>query len=263
MNDAITFRAVDPGIPPVKDGLAGIIREKDYRHGRIRYLATDYGVGAMIARYGEYFEGEVAVMRRLVKPGDTVVSAGGNIGVHLIPLSKMVGESGMVYTSEPQEFIRENLLEPNLAMNGCRNVIVNPSALGEDFGTAHLPRIDYAAPNNFGGMEIREQGQVEVRVIPLDAVELAQCSLLMLDVEGYELAVLKGARSTIARCRPYLYFEIDREDKREPLLHYVHDELGYEVLYHTPLAFRPDNFAGEKENVYGNIGSIMCLAVPR
>src|ERR1700682_2794745 len=62
-----------------------IFTTKDCRYGPMKYLTTDIGVGQMLTLFGEYFEGEVAIFRRMLRPGDTVVSAGGNIGVHLIP----------------------------------------------------------------------------------------------------------------------------------------------------------------------------------
>lgn len=243
---------------------------RQYRHGTITWIASDIGVGKMLDLYGEYFEGEVSIFRSLIKMSDTVVSAGGNIGVHLIPLSRMAKK---VITFEPQAEVRE-ILKQNLAVNDCGNVDVYPQALGENTGKAYLPFIDYDMPNNFGGMELHASPNVEVQqttvklftveaeVIPLDSLNLTELHFLMLDIEGFELQALKGAKETIMRHRPYLYIEIDREHVREELLHYIKDELKYELLYHTPLAFNPDNFAGNKTNVFGNIVSIMCLGIP-
>lgn len=255
--ESVVVRAVDPRVAATE----GLFVEADFRYGRIRYLATDFGVGAMIAKYGEYFEGEVALMRRFLEPGDVVVSAGGNIGVHLIPLSQIVGLVGRVITFEPQPFIREHLLYPNLAMNGCTNVDVRHDALGEVIGTARFPRVDYTLPNNFGGLGIDPRGEDEVSVVPLDFLKLEHCEMLMLDVEGFELQALRGAVQTIERCRPLLYIEIDREQQREPVLQYMRS-LKYELLYHTPAAFNPDNFAKNTDNPFGNMCSMMCLGVP-
>lgn len=266
MSAVSIFRAEDTGARPAADQAAGVIREVEFRHGRIRYLATDYGVGRTIELYGEYFEGEVALMRRLVKAGDLVVSAGGNIGVHLIPLAGMVGPAGRVITFEPQAFIREQLLIPNMEMNGCDAIVqVRAEALGEAAGFADLPEIDYTMPNNFGGIELRPDHAKPVRVpvVTIDSLDLGALDFLMLDIEGYELPALRGARETILRHRPFLYVEIDRDATREEVLGYMDRELGYEVLFHTPPVFRADNFAGEATNHFGNIRSIMCLGVPR
>lgn len=262
MNDMqdINMRAIDPELPP-RDPIEGIFRTRAFRYGIIKYLAADYGVGAMLEKYGEYSEGEVVLWRRILRPGDVVVSAGGNIGVHLIPLCQIVGDKGTVITFEPQQFVRENLLIPNLEMNGC-DVEVWPTALGAEQGIAHFPEINYNAPNNFGGMELHVTGKVEVGVQKLDTLFLQRLDMLMLDVEGYELQALQGARETIMRCRPYVYIEIDRDSSRDEVLRYLKDQLKYELLFHTPLAFNPDNYDKNTNNPYGAMVSIMCLGVP-
>lgn len=231
------------------------------RYGMMTWFTADFGVGAMLSKYGEYFEGEVALMRRLLRPGDTVVSAGGNIGVHLVPLSQIVGFGGRVITFEPQEACR-NVLRRNMQDNACDNVDVHPEAIGEVAGIAHFPPIDYNSPNNFGGMELRETGITDVNVVTLDSFALDACHMLMLDVEGFELPALRGARETIEKHRPYLYVEIDRPDKRDAVLGFMR-EMGYEICFHTPPAFEATNFAGNAKNEYGNIVSIMALGIPR
>ena len=261
---ANVFRAVDARDKAMEGerSFEGLFIERDFRYGRIRYLSTDYGVGQMLSLYGEYMEGEVALFRQILRPGDHVLSAGGNIGVHLIPLSQIVGPEGRVVTFEPQEFIREKLLMPNLEMNGCANVAVWPDALGAAEGEAYFSELDYTMPNNFGGMELRESGPVRTRVVPIDMFEYQRLDMLMLDVEGFELPALFGAKETIKRCRPYLYIEIDRESEREKVLHFMKDELGYELLYHTPSVFNPSNFARNKDNGFGAMCSVMCLGIP-
>jgi hypothetical protein len=65
--NAITMRAIDPGMPE-QDPLDGIFATKAFRYGIIKYLAADYGVGAMLGKYGEYSEGEVVLWRRSSRP---------------------------------------------------------------------------------------------------------------------------------------------------------------------------------------------------
>jgi hypothetical protein len=147
-------------------------------------------------------------------------------------------------------------------MNLCANVDVYPTALGAEYGVAHFPEINYNAPNNFGGMELHETGKVAVEVQTIDSLFLTRLDMLMLDVEGYELQALKGARRTIMECRPYLYIEVDRDNSRDDVLRYVKEELNYELLYHCPLAFNKDNYDKNTHNPYGAMVSIMCLGVP-
>ena len=263
---AILFKGTDPENHRLADVTRnGVYSSRLCRHGVMKWLATDYGVGQMLEWYGEYFEGEVAIFRKFLKPGDVVISAGGNIGAHLVPLSQIVGGDGRIITFEPQAFLLPVLRE-NLAVNGCTNVEVHEAGLGEKMGMGHLALVDPTMPNNFGGLNFQaEAGKVrtsEVPVVTVDSLELQRLDFLMLDIEGMEEEALRGSVETIARCRPLLYVEIDKEDKREPLLHFIRDELKYEVLFHLPYAFNPDNFAGNDKNHFGEIRSIMCLAVP-
>jgi FkbM family methyltransferase len=265
MSEAAVFQGIDVGENRHRDIVVdGICSVGETRHGRMKWVTTDYGVGQTLALYGEYSEGEVALFRNLVKPGDWVVSAGGNIGVHLIPLSRMVGDVGRVITFEPQATLR-GILDENLRVNGCRNVEVHPYALAREGGEVFMPVVNYSMPNNFGGLGLvgEEIERESVRAVSLDALKLERLDFLMLDVEGAEEDALRGARATIDRHRPRLYVEIDKEDKREPLLHFMTDELRYEVLFHLPYVFNRDNFAGNPVNHFGDMRSIMCLGIPR
>jgi hypothetical protein len=51
--------------------------------------------------------------------------------------------------------------------------------------------------------------EIVVPVMPLDDLELTDVGLLKVDVEGHELAVLRGAVETITRCRPSLVVEVE------------------------------------------------------
>ena len=266
MNDLV-FKGIDAGVNRMGDVVIdGIYSSGQCKYGRMKWLTTDYGVGQQIALYGEYSEGEVVIFRRLIKAGDVVVSAGGNIGAHLVPISQIVGGHGIVHTFEPQSALIP-ILRENLAVNGCGNVTVHTAALGDRECETALAKTDPAMPNNFGGLHLVDPAanilSESVRMTTLDSLELLRLDFLMLDIEGSEQAALAGGRETIARCRPLLYVEIDKEDRREPLLHFIADELKYEVMFHLPYVFNPENFARNPTNHFPDQRAIMCLAIPR
>lgn len=183
--------------------------------------------------HGDFMPEEWAMLAQLAKPGMTVIEAGANIGGHTVRLARAC-RPGPLYAFEPQHRVFQ-VLCANLALNGIDNVLAYPEGCGEAEGVATIPRLDYEGSNNFGGVSLRpaEAGGVKVRVIAIDGLELAACGLIKIDVEGFEANVLRGARETIARCRPVLYVENDRPAQQAELIELV-AAMGYRLYWHTP-----------------------------
>lgn len=235
------------------------IKTAEYRHGVISYFDTDPFIGRAIETYGEREELEVELLTSLVKEGDVVVDVGAHIGTDVIPLAKEVGPHGQVFAFEPQAPVCA-ILSKNAEQNHLDNVQTFNVALGSGTGTASLPPINYEEVRNFGGIAL-EQGD-EVPVASLDQfITLTRCDLMKIDVEGMERQVLEGARETIARCRPVIYVENDREDKSAALIQMI-KSLGYEMWWHTPPLFNQRNWKGERRDDFPNIVSINMLCVP-
>ena len=238
------------------------VRLKATRYGLMLYPLKDAYVGRSFDLYGEFSEGEVGLFRQLVQPGSVVLDIGANIGAHTVYFASAVGPSGGVVAYEPQRMIHQ-MLCANLALNGVTNVRALLAGAGRERGIANVPLLDYTAANNFGGISLEMGGPSEpVDIIPVDALGLARCELIKIDVEGMEGEVLTGATSTIARFRPVLYVENDRREKSASLIDQLLS-LEYELFWHLPSLFNPGNFFGHSENVFGRIVSINILGVPR
>lgn len=242
---------------------------KPCRHGLMAYNPKDAYVGRSLDLYGEFSDGEVHLFAQLLKPGDVAVEVGANIGALTVPLAKLVGPTGRVFAFEPQRVVFQTLCA-NLALNSLTNVIARNEAVGAAAGTLPVPMLDYSHAANYGGLPLgpdagwgeKENVPTEpVAVVTLDSVQLIRCTLLKIDVEGMEADVLAGAKETIARCRPVLYVENDRVEKAEQLVARL-KELGYQLYWHTPPLFLPDNFAKNGENVFGSILSFNVFGVP-
>jgi FkbM family methyltransferase len=231
------------------------------RHGPMLYNKNDRFVGASLAAYGEYSEGEAMIFRQIVKTGDVLVEAGANIGAHTIELSRLVGESGVVFAFEPQRIVFQTLCA-NLALAQCVNVIARQQGLAAVHGELLAPSPDPRQENNFGGLSMgTESGGEKVEVSTLDELKLARCRFIKADVEGMEADVVQGARETIARCRPVLYLENDRAEKSAALLELVLS-MNYRIWWHTPRLFNPNNFAGNSTDHFGGVVSINVLCLP-
>jgi FkbM family methyltransferase len=200
------------------------------------FLPRDMYIGRSLDLYGEYSELEARLFSQLLSPGQVVIEVGANIGAHTVHLAKLVGPRGMVLAFEPQRLLY-HLLHANVALNNLRQARAYHAAAGRRAGSLKVPRLDYGAENNFGGVTLRNVAHGEpVAVVPLDALRLPSVRLLKIDAEGMEMDVLRGARRIIARHRPVLYVENDRRENSRRLLGLI-DELGYAMWWHLPPLF--------------------------
>ena len=91
-------------------------------------------------------------------------------------------------------------------------------------------------------------GQVQAAEVDMQGLRglVGICGLARLvakiDVEGMELAALKGLQGTIASHHPILYVENDRAEQIKPLVVLL-EGWGYKLYQHFPQLFNPNNFA--------------------
>ncbi len=244
---------------PETEGFNTLVRA---RHGLFLYNRNDAYIGKSLAAYGEYCETECRVFLQLCRPGDCVIEAGSNIGVHTVPMAKAVGAQGRVFAFEPQRVVFQTLCA-NLALNSLTNVESHWAAVGNEAGEVRIPEIDYTRPGNFGGLAVDgfDEGRQVPQIALDDYLDLPHLRFIKVDVEGMEDKVLRGAEKTIATHRPYLYLENDRVEKSEALIRQVMD-MGYKPYWHLPRLFEPNNFFGNEENLFGRIISVNMFCVP-
>lgn len=243
-----------------------ILTQKNHRLRRVRaglnlFLTNDRYIGRALDTYGEISRSETELLVQLAKPGSTVVEIGSNIGVHAIPLAQAVGRAGRLIAFEPQRILYQ-ILCANIALNGLTNVWAHQKGAGRENSTTRVPRLDYTASDNFGGISLDDGNTGEtVEVIPLDALALDACELIKIDVEGMECEVIAGAERTIGQHRPYLYVENDREENSARLIGQLLD-LDYRLYWHFPTLFSADNFYGVDENIFEGVVSTNMFCVP-
>jgi FkbM family methyltransferase len=237
--------------------------QRPCRHGTMRFFRRDYFIGRSLGVYGEWAQVEIAWLQTLMRPGDTVIDAGANVGTHTVPLAQAVGPGGRVHAIEPQGPVVD-VLRANLELNGLGNVTVHHAAVGATAGSIVVPRLDVARELNLGGVTLGAFGPGEgdeVPLLPLDALELPDCRLIKIDVEGMEAEVLTGAQETLRRCRPILYVENDRPAQIRALLQTI-TELGYRSWWHVSTFYNPDNANGVRKNVFPDLYAMNLLCLP-
>ncbi|MCP4668996.1 MAG: FkbM family methyltransferase [Deltaproteobacteria bacterium] len=189
--------------------------------GDFLVLKNDIGISDGIRREGVWVGHDVKLFKQLISPGMCVADIGANLGHHTVVFSKQVGNSGRVIACEPQALLFQ-LLNANLALNNCLNVITQKCAIGERRGQLKLWPVDYDKPDNFGALGIsRHHGEVQiehagedVEILSTDEFlltylpSLDQVDFVKIDVQTYELYVLQGAKELLQGGRPLVFLEI-------------------------------------------------------
>ena len=203
------------------------------------------GLRLAVARSsGDYWSGrnELPVQRAVfanLRPGDTFYDVGANIGFFSLLAARCVGPTGRVVAFEP---VPENVrcFEANAARNGVANVEVHRVAVGARSGTGVL-----ALAHHPGGSALDEAGRpadyagpLDVQLRSLDDLvlggETAPPTMVKIDVEGAESAVLDGMARTASRLHPTVVVETDgptaeEVSRRTAALTEQLVGLGYEV----------------------------------
>lgn len=137
----------------------------------------------------------------MVPKKGTAVQAGGNVGVW----PKRLAESfEKVYTFEPDD-LNFRCMELNCTEE---NIIKHKSALGYSSGYIGLERND----SNTGAHRVNGEGNIPITAI--DSLGLDACDLIYLDVEGYELFALQGAKNTIEKFSPLIVAEYNSQAEK-------------------------------------------------
>ena len=227
---------------------------------------NDFYLGRSITEYGEYSEEERELLEKLIAfhPG-AVVEVGANAGLLTVPLAKALAASGNeMIAFEPQPFLFQNLCA-NLALNGLSNVRAWPWACGETRTTLYFEPQSYSTLGNYGAVEMAARpvrDAIEVPCVRLDdVIGTKKVGLLKIDVEGGELAVLKGAAGVIAASRPILCVENDRVENSPALITWLLEK-NYRLWWHRAPVYSDYNFFRNTVNIYGDAQSLNMLCLP-
>jgi FkbM family methyltransferase len=141
------------------------------------------------------------IFKSLLKPGDTVIDVGANIGHYTLLAASVVGPLGRIHAVEcsPQTL---TLLSNNIRQNKLQNVQVHPFAAASERGTLALnvtaiglswfnPHSNWPAVQGSGTT-------VEVQAVPLDEIISTPVNLVKIDAEGVDLEVLKGMKRILS-----------------------------------------------------------------
>lgn len=181
--------------------------------------SIDNGVERCLFETGTYEKGILSLLEKYLKRGDCFIDVGANIGLMTIFAAKQVGQKGKVVAFEAHPETAK-ILEFNLNLNSITNVESCIYALGSE--NAQTVIYDNWQVNRGGAsLVISEENSVSY---PIEVKTLDECldsalipKVIKIDVEGFELEVLKGAKNSIQKFQPILIIELSshRDNKYE------------------------------------------------
>jgi FkbM family methyltransferase len=165
--------------------------------------------------FGVYEPIEAMLYMRLIRPGMVVVDAGANVGQYTLLASHAVGPQGWVHSFEPVPWTFE-LLSRHVEKNHLKNVRLNSLALWKETGfvSLGLPTLEEV---NFGSYSVggNKGNIIRAEAITLDEYvksnRIDRIDLIKIDIEGSEWATLQGMSFVLARDRPIIMMEINRD----------------------------------------------------
>lgn len=131
---------------------------------------------------------------------NTVVQAGGNVGLFPVELSKIFTN---VITFEPDNDNYACLLKNIKDYDNIEHYKKGLGDGGQSRGTIYQP----ATLDNCGSLAIKEDKDGEVKITTIDSLNLQDLDLIYLDIEGAEFQAINGARTTIDICKPVIALE--------------------------------------------------------
>jgi len=190
---------------------------------------------------GFYEKIELDVFERLAAISETIVDVGANIGLYCCIAADRAPAMGKIVAFEP---VPENLgyLRRNLEENErAARVEVEEQAVGQASGKIQIYLLEGSTARHSASAKnvLNSTTSITVPAVSLDdyvqqKLRDRPIDLLKVDVEGYESAVLRGARRTLHEDKPTLFIE------------FVPDNL-------VNCGFRPDEFLDIIFGIYDNV----------
>lgn len=169
--------------------------------------------------YGfDWEKSELEVWTSLAETSDVIFDIGGNTGIYSL-LSEKINPKAKIYTFEPNP-VNIVRLKKNVDVNRCKNIVLTEKAVGNTESN-----ISFTVPANdeislvssavgsfsesFFDIEYKEIKVPQTTVDRfVDQEKISKIDLMKIDVEYYELNVLKGAIDTLKNLSPVILCEV-------------------------------------------------------
>lgn len=193
-----------------RDGVAFTFRHPAF--GPLVYHPGDY-LTRRIFLYDDFERAELQYAAAHAAAGGLILDVGANVGLYTVVCARAAGSRGRVIALEPgpATFAKLSSTCSRLQLS---NVTLLPLAAGEAAGSAHLVDLGHGpdVQQHIARANDDRHAGTPVTVARLDDVcgaDAGAVTLLKLDVEGHELAALRGAERILANGRAHLIVEFN------------------------------------------------------
>lgn len=173
---------------------------------------------------------EYEAFRSSVRPGMVALDVGANVGCYSILLGQWVGSRGKVFAFEPVPAVHAGLVE-HIALNQLHGTVDAVSAaVGDKDGSA--PFVASATAGEGRLAAASDDSSDPVQMVTIDSfcrTRGINPDFIKIDVEGWELAVLRGARETIRRNRGRLALFVEMHPSLWPIVGVTRGEVLAEI----------------------------------
>lgn len=171
-----------------KKGLPRIVNGETYR---------------CIPNYRWYFSKEydnpvANYFKQKIRPGDHCVSIGSNMGIYPLQFARWIGKTGIVHAFEPNPETSK-VLKKHVELNDFSDqIIVYQKAISDEEGYSVFHASETDGMSRLGEENQLLMGKtkaIQVEVVTIDDQFInSRINALMMDIEGFEIAALKGAQ---------------------------------------------------------------------
>ncbi len=205
----------------------------------------DPGISTELSVFKSHEPLNTKILSKILKQGMTCIDIGGNIGYYVLLERKFVGTNGKIIAIEPlpQNF---EYLNKNIKLHNFKNIFTFNFACGDKDCIA-----DFYINKKSNGCQLVRDGAPpldpskgifsKVQVKKLDSLveelKLESVDFIRMDVEGYELNILKGVRKTLEKFKPIISLELHKRqlgvDGTKEFFKLMKD-LDYEIESYAP-----------------------------
>ncbi|HLF17949.1 MAG TPA: FkbM family methyltransferase [Candidatus Omnitrophota bacterium] len=166
------------------------------------------------------FEPEVMILDKIVDPGSICLDIGAAYGRYALPLSRIVGRAGRVYSFEPGRY-SYRVLTAIKKFYGLNNVIVTKKALSDKEKQIKLfspiKRSGKVGPS-LAYIDEKENSDALCEVVSMTTIDvfcsqenIKRVDFIKCDIEGAELLAYQGGVGVIERDKPVVMSEVDEK----------------------------------------------------